>query len=84
MFNYDENASNAAKVLDKYNFKEDIDICKQNNTMSDYNLYDHIVDKYPKEVEDALDNLTYDEFRDYMTIRYGVQWRETISYSMYK
>ena len=82
MFEYDKDSCNAAKVLDKYDFTEDISICKQSN-MSDYDLRDYIVDKYPKEVEDALDNLDYYELRDYMTDKYNVRWREELSYSMY-
>lgn len=82
MFKYDKAACDAAKVLDKYDFAEDVCICKRNN-ISDYDLYKYLEDKYPKEVEEALDNLSPDELRDYMTARYNVQWREELSYTMY-
>lgn len=82
MFEYDELASRAAEVLDKYNFEEDIIQCRKAKWLDPYNIREHISFEHKGEVEEALDDLSLDEVMEYLTTRYGIRWEEIISYRM--
>ena len=82
MFDYDEAASNAVKILDKYNFEEEILQCRQAKWLSPYDIREHIGFNNEGEVENVLEDLSLDEFMEYLTARYGVRWDEVISYRM--
>ena len=83
MFEYDELASNAAKTLDKYNLKDEIQQCRQLKYFDPYDIRNHM-QLYTNDFElmDALEELSLDEFMEYLTARYGIRWEEVISYRM--
>ena len=83
MFEYDELASKAAAILDKCDFNEDIEYCKEINILDPYDIRDFLETKYPGEISDALDNLSIYDFMDYLKTRYNVRWYELINYRMY-
>lgn len=83
MFEYDELTIKATIILDKYNFKEDIEHCKQVDILDPYDIREFLETKYPGEISDALDNLSIYDFMDYLKTRYNVRWYELINYRMY-
>ena len=83
MFEYDELASKAVTILDKYDFKEDIEHCKRVRMLDAYDICEFIEKNYLWEVRDALNNLSLDEFMEYLPSRYDVRWHEISHYEMY-
>lgn len=89
MFDYDEYASDAVKVLDKYDLREIISWIINCGTKDSYDIKEALVEHYTnecvgcEEVGEALENLSLDEFREYLTERYGIQWWEHITYTAY-
>ena len=83
MFEYDELASNAVKILDKYNFEIEILNCKKRGYLDPYDAREHI-EMLISDIEliEALEELSLDEFMEYLTARYGVRWEEVVSYHM--
>lgn len=82
MFEYDELASNAVKVLDKYNLEGSIASCKKSGYLDVYKVLNYLETFEDSEVFSALQDLSIDEFMEYLTIRYGVKWAEIIKYEM--
>lgn len=89
MFDYDEYASEAVETLDKYKLGEVISWIIHCGTKDAYDIREAIGEYYVNEcfgcgeVRDALENLSLDEFMEYMTTRYGIRWREDITYTAY-
>jgi hypothetical protein len=83
MFEYDKLASEAVKVLDRCDFSEEIESCKQSKIRDAYDIREYIERNYLWEVREALDNLSLDEFMEYLTARYNVRWQEISHYEMY-
>lgn len=83
MFEYDELAKNAVDVLDSYNFEPDICFCRDTKTLDPYDIREYLQAQHKGEVETALDDLSVDEFMEYLTIRYKVRWAEIVSYQMF-
>ena len=83
MFEYDELASEAVKVLDGCDFSEEIEYCKRSKIRDAYDIREYIERSYLWEVGEALDNLSLDEFMEYLTARYNVRWQEISYYEMY-
>lgn len=83
MFEYDELASNAAKILDKYNLEDEILQCRTIKCLDPYGIRNHI-EAFTNDFEliDALEELSLDEFMEYLTEKYGIRWEEVISYRM--
>ena len=54
MFEYDEVTTKAIIILDKYNFKEDIEYCKQVDMLDPYDIREFLETKYPGEISDAF------------------------------
>lgn len=86
MFDYDEFASEAAKVLDKYDLREEIARCRESGYTETYEAHQYISDLCGAagiyDAVEALENLSLDEFREYLSARYGVKWYEIITYEM--
>lgn len=83
MFEYDELASNAAKILDKYNLEDEILQCRIIKYLNPVDIRNHIeASTNDFEFIDALEELTLYEFMEYLTEKYGVKWEEVISYRM--
>ena len=83
MFEYDELASNAAKILDKYNLEDEIIHCRKIRYLDPFEIRNHIAKSTNNfELIDALEELSLDEFMEYLTVRYGIKWEEVISYRM--
>lgn len=83
MFEYDELASKAVVILDKCDFKEDIEHCKRVRILDAYDIREFLENNYLWEIRDALDNLSLDEFMEYLTARYNIRWQEISRYEMY-
>ena len=83
MFEYDELASEAVKVLDRCDFSEEIEACIRSKIRDAYDIREYIERNYLWEVREALDNLALDEFMEYLTARYNVRWQEVSHYEMY-
>lgn len=82
MFEYDESASKAVEVLDKCDFSEDIEYCKLTKIREAYDIREYLENNYLWEVRDALDELSIDEFMEYLTARYNIRWQEISHYEM--
>lgn len=83
MFEYDELASNAVKTLDKYNLEDEILQCRKIKYLDPYDIREHIEESTNDfELIDALEELSLDEFMEYLTVRYGIRWEEVVSYRM--
>lgn len=89
MFDYDEYASEAVETLDKYNLREPINWIIHSGVKDSYDIREALGEYYAKEcygceeVRDALENLSLDEFMEYLTVRYGIRWREDVTYTAY-
>lgn len=83
MFEYDELVSNAAKILDKYNLEDEILQCRKVRCVDPWDIRSHIESSTNDfELIDALEELSLDEFMEYLTVKYGIRWEEVISYRM--
>lgn len=82
MFEYDKDSQKAAEELDKYDLTQVLSDCYDNGTVEAWDIqHEGILVKYP-ELEDAMDNLTLDEFIEYIQKRYNVVFDEVITYRM--
>lgn len=82
MFDYDKAASKAASVLDKYDLTEVLSECYDSGYRDPWDIQEKgIVAKFP-ELEDVLDDLSQDEFMEYLCDRYSVRFEEVVSYRM--
>ena len=85
MFEYDKFSKAAAEELDKYDFTEILSECYDNDLRSPWDIRYRIADKHSElDVDDgALDNLSNDEFMEYLSKRYNVRFEEVITYRMW-
>lgn len=81
MFEYDQEVSDAVKILDKYDLKPVLNDCYDSGDRHPYDIRDKAVENFP-EIEDALECLCEDEWMEYLIKRYNVRFRETISYQL--
>ena len=84
MFEYDAMSMNAAKVLDNYDFGHLIEQCRELKIKNVYAVKEFFerINSFDDNIVTALDNLSPDEFMEYLTARYNVKWTEIISYEM--
>lgn len=82
MFQYDQSANTAAKVLDGYDFAEDIQWCRNAKWLSPWEIEQRLTSMYGEEVEDAISDLSSDEFMEYLSKRYDVRFVKETSYKM--
>ena len=82
MFEYDKDAEKAAKILDEYDFTENLSICYDNGYRDPDSIRTNIIVNH-KELEISLDDLTEGEFMDYLCERYNVEFEEVITYRMW-
>lgn len=82
MFEYDEDAERAAKILDEYNFVEDLSLCYDAGKRDPDSIMTYLHVNY-KELETVLDYLTESEFMDYLCERYPVRFEEVVKYRMW-
>lgn len=82
MFEYDEDAERAAKILDKYNFVENLRLCYDAGKRDPDSVRANIIVNH-RELEIVLDDLTECEFMDYLCERYNVRFEEVIKYRMW-
>ena len=75
----------AAEELDKYDFTEILSECYDNDLRSPWDIMERIVDKYAEFgfIDGALDNLSNDEFMEYLTERYPIKFEEVVTYRMW-
>ena len=83
MFEYDDDARRASETLDKYDFTDILSECYDIGMRDPWDiLYKGILVRYP-ELEDTTDNLSTDEFMEYLCKKYHVRFEEIISYRMW-
>ena len=84
MFEYDELSREAVRVLDNDDFGHLIDICRDLKIKNVYAVKDFFeyTNSFDDNIAIALNNLSPDEFMEYLTARYNVKWTEIISYEM--
>ena len=82
MFEYDELARNAVEVLNEYNLEDSIVRCKELGYLDVYMVRNYLETFEDSEIFGALQDLSIDEFMEYLTTRYGIKWAEIIKYEM--
>ena len=82
MFEYDELANKSVEILNKCDFRDDIESCKRLKIRDAYDIREYISSQYLWDIREAMDNLSLDEFMEYLNIRYGVRWIEVSYYEM--
>ena len=85
LFTYDVMSNLAASILDKYDFNKELEFCRHAsipNIRDAWNVREYILDMNNEEVEFALDELSLDEFMEYMNDRYNIRWEVIITYKM--
>ena len=83
MFEYDDASSRAADTLDKYDLTDILSGCYDIGWRDPWDiLHKGILARHP-ELEDAADNLSMDEFMEYLCNKYHVRFEEVISYRMW-
>lgn len=83
MFEYDELVNKATTILDNCDFKEDIEYCRCVKMLGAHEVREFLKKNYLWEIRDALDTLSLDEFMEYLTARYNIQWHKISYYGMY-
>lgn len=85
MFEYNELSRDAAKMLNNYDFGHLIDYCRECNIKNVYAIKEFFekINSFDDDILTALQNLSIDEFREYLQTRYNVKWTEIISYEMH-
>lgn len=83
MFEYDTASKKASETLDEYDFADILSECYDIGMRDPWDiLHRGILARYP-ELEDAADNLSVDEFMEYLSNKYHVRFEEVISYQMW-
>jgi hypothetical protein len=83
MFDYDLASEKAAETLDAYDLSELLLQCYDVGWVDPWDIRERaILVKHP-ELADVLDELSTDEFMEYLTKRYNVRFEEVISYRMW-
>ena len=83
MFDYDPASKRAADKLDEYDLSELLLQCYDVGWVDPWDIRERaILVKHP-ELADVLDELSTDEFMEYLTKRYNVRFEEVISYRMW-
>lgn len=82
MFDYDQASCKAASALDNYDLTEVLLECRNSGYRDPWDIQEKgIIVNFP-ELETVLDDLSLDEFMDYLRNRYTVRFDEVISYRM--
>ena len=79
MFEYDKASQKAAEQLDNYDLTNILDWCYDANWRDPWDIKEKIRIEYP-ELDDILDDLSSDEFMEYLTSKYNIKFEEVISY----
>ena len=82
MFEYDEATNKAAKVLDEYDLTDFLSECGNSGCTNLLDIQEKVVEKFG-ELETVMDDMTSDEFMEYLCKRYNVKFAEEITYRMY-
>ena len=82
MFEYDKAAKITAEKLDKYDFGDILSWCYDANWREPWDIKQKISIEY-NELDDVLDDLSSDEFMEYLSEKYNVRFEEIISYRMW-
>lgn len=81
MFEYDMDAFLAANKLNEYDFTDTLRYCYGYGLTNSWHIREKIIEEH-KELEEYLDNLSNDEFMDYLSERYNVKFEEVVTYRM--
>lgn len=83
MFEYDRDARCATEVLDEYNLSDILSKCNDLGWRDPWDIKERVLlTKYP-ELTDTLDDLSLDEFIEYLCARYPVRFEEVVSYRIW-
>ncbi len=83
MFEYDQETSHAAETLDKYDLSDVLSECNDLGWRDPWDIRERaLLTKYP-ELTNTLDDLSLDEFMEYLCERYPVRFEEVVSYRMW-
>ncbi|MGN0246512.1 MAG: hypothetical protein ACI4DK_11200 [Lachnospiraceae bacterium] len=82
MFEYDEASQKAAEKLDNYDLTNILSWCYDASWRDPWDIKQKIQIEYP-ELDDILDDLSSDEFMEYLSKKYNVRFEEIISYRMW-
>lgn len=82
MFEYDKDAKQAVEILDKYDLTKFLYDCYSKGVIDILDILDVLEIKYP-ELETVLEDLTTDEFMEYICTKYNVRFAEDIRYRLY-
>lgn len=80
MFDYDKESRDAAIILDKYDLSKYLEVCIKNHITDSCDLREALMTFCNYEVEKAIEDLSIDEFIEYLTSRYNVSWSDEIRY----
>lgn len=82
MFDYDKDAQRAAEILDQYDLNETLRSCFRNGQDDVHDVIDVIGYKFP-ELKEVLEDLTTEEFVDYINNKTNYGFWEYIAYRLH-
>lgn len=82
MFEYDAASKAAAQELDNYDLTELLSRCYDANIRDPFDIRQAAITAH-KELDDILDDLSTDEFMEYLESKYNVRFEEVVSYRMW-
>lgn len=83
MFLYSDEIKVVVETLDKYDFSKVIQECRSQDNRDPSYLQDAAIPAAFPELESVLEDLTTDEFMDYIQDRYNVRFTEITTYGFW-
>lgn len=83
MFDYDEESRNAVITLDKYDLSKYLEGCVKGHITDSWEVREALMLFCNDEIEKAIEDLSIDEFIEYLTSRYNVSWSDEIRYHIH-
>lgn len=81
MFEYDKESMNAAKALDRYDLLGVLSSCYTSGRRDPSDIQEEITRRFV-ELKTIIEDLTLDEFMEYLSNRYNIWFEEVISYRL--
>lgn len=81
MFDYDKEAHAATEKLNEYDLRPFLVSCYRNDCRDIDDIMDRLPILYPQ-LESSMDNLSTDEFLDYLRVMYNAHFYEHITYEL--
>ena len=83
MFDYDLASKKAAEKLDEYDLWPLLVQCYDVGWVDPWDIRERAISVKHPELADVLDDLSTDEFMEYLAKRYNVRFEEVVSYRMW-